>query len=111
MLSFHGSDAPITRTDSIGEIRAFLSQLHDGRLLLNFNPKDVNVTVDEVQWANLEEEEKSTLCRILTRATVIDGDAPSELRLIGRDKKLVALYSTIDFILIPVHETKVEQVD
>ncbi len=50
MLAFHGPDAPITKTTSAGEIRSFLSYLHDGGLLLDFEPDQPDVLLDKAQW-------------------------------------------------------------
>ena len=96
LLSFHGPDAPITRTDSSGEIRTFLSQLHDGGLIVYFDPRQSDVKLDESQWVALSEIERVTLCRVLTQATVVDGHTPPELRLIDRAGRRRASYSTID---------------
>jgi len=52
LLSFHGPDAPISRATSSGELRAFLSQLHKGGLLLDFNPQKSDAKVDRSQWGN-----------------------------------------------------------
>lgn len=58
LLAFHGPDAPISRATSSGELRAFLSELHEGGLLLDFNPQKSDAKVDGSQWADLTELEK-----------------------------------------------------
>lgn len=96
LLAFHGPDAPITKTKSSGELRAFLSQLHDGGFLLDFDPKQPNVALDETQWENLSEPERTTLCRVLTQAAVVHGNAPPELSLLDRKGRPLASYLTAE---------------
>ena len=95
LLAFHGPDSPITRTTSSGEIRAFLSDFHKGGLLIGFDPRQSHVKLDENQWEDLSENEKITLCQVLTRAAIIDGGhEPQTLRLTDHAGNTLALYST-----------------
>ena len=95
ILSFHGPNAPISRSTSSGELQAFLSQLHKGGLLLKFHPKKSDVSVDGSQWANLHEPEKLTLFQVLARAQIVNGYSTQEIKLFNRDGTLLAKYSTI----------------
>ena len=94
LLSFHGPNAPITRSTSSGEIRTFLAQLHDSGLLIDFDPRGSDVILDKAQWTALSETEKATMCRILTQATIVDGNSPDELRLLDHAGTTIAVYST-----------------
>ena len=96
LLSFHGLDAPISRTTSSGELRAFLSQLHEGGLLLDFNPQRNDAKVDVPQWNNLTELEKLTLLQILAQAKAVDGDSTQDIRLLDRNGIFLAKYSVTD---------------
>jgi hypothetical protein len=101
LLSFHGPDAPISRATSSGELRAFLSQLHKGGLLLDFNPQKSDAKVDGSQWANLNEPEKIALFQILAQAKAVDGDTSGEIKLLSRDGTLLAKYSTTNRTMHP----------
>ena len=95
LLAFHGPDSPITKTTSSGEIKAFLSNLHEDGLLIGFDPRQSHVKLDENQWAVLSETEKITLCQVLTRAAIVDGGhEPQTLQLTDRTGNTLALYST-----------------
>ena len=106
LLSFHGPDAPISRTTSSGELRTFLSQLHKGGLLLEFNPWKSDAKVDESQWANLIEPEKITLFQILAQAKAVDGDADQEIKLRSHDGTLLVKYSTTNKTMYPEENRK-----
>lgn len=94
LLSFYGQDSPITGSTSSGEIQTFLAQLHDGGLLIDFDPQKPDVLLDRNQWTALSDAEKKTMCRVLTQATIVDGNSPRELRLLDRAGSTLALYST-----------------
>lgn len=101
LLSFHGPDAPISRSTSSGELRTFLSQLHEGGLLLDFSPQKSDAKVDGSQWANLTEPEKLTLFQVLAQAKAVDGDATGDVRLLSHDGTLLAKYSIADRTMAP----------
>ncbi len=101
LLSFHGPDAPISRATSSGELRGFLSQLHKGGLLLDFNPQKSDAKVDGSQWANLTELEKLTLFQVLAQAKAVDGDTTEDIRLLSRDGTLLAKYSITNRVMAP----------
>ena len=101
LLAFHGPDAPISRATSSFELRAFLSQLHEGGLLMDFNPQKSDVTVDGSQWANLSEFEKLTLFQVLAQAKAVDGDTTKNIRLISNDGTLLASHSITDKVTAP----------
>jgi hypothetical protein len=95
LLAFHGPDSPITRTTSSGDIRSFLSKFHEEGLLIGFDPRQSHVKLDENQWAVLSENEKITLCQVLTRAVIVDGGhEPQTIQLTNRKGNVLALYST-----------------
>ncbi len=96
LLSFHGPNAPISRSTSAGELQTFISQLHKGGLLLYFHPQKSDAKVAGSQWANLIESDKLTLFQVLARAQVVDGDATQEIKLFNSDGTLLARYSTIN---------------
>lgn len=100
LLSFHGPDAPISRSTSSGELRAFLSQLHEGGLLLDFNPQKSDAKVDGSQWTNLTEPEKLTLFQVLAQAKAVDG-ATEDIRLLSRDGTFLAKYFIADRTMAP----------
>lgn len=94
LLTFHGPDAPISRSTSSGELRTFLSQLHKGGLLLSFAPHGSDAKVNEVQWRNLQDSEKLTLFQVLAQAQRIDATQTPEIRLFSKNDVLLATYST-----------------
>ena len=95
LLAFHGHDSPITKTTSSGEIRAFLSNLHEKGLLIDFDPHQSHASLDENQWTALPENEKITLCQVLIRATIVDGGHETqELQITNQEGRPLALYST-----------------
>ena len=95
-LAFHGSNAPITRTKSVGEIRAFLGGLHKGGLLLDFHPGREEARVTRAQWALLSDAERLTLCQVLMQARILHDESALRLRLIGDDSAPLATYSVTD---------------
>lgn len=101
LLAFHGPDAPISRATSSGELRAFLSELHEGGLLLDFNPQKSDAKVDGSQWADLTELEKLTLFQVLAQAKGIDGNTTTNIRLLSQDGTLLASYSITDKVMAP----------
>lgn len=101
LLAFHGPDAPISRATSSGELRAFLSQLHKGGLLMDFNPQKSDAKVDGSQWANLTGLEKLTLFQVLAQAKAVDGDTTEGIRLLSHDGTLLASYSITDKVMAP----------
>ncbi len=103
-LAFHGPNAPISRTQSAGEIRTFLSQLNKGGLLLDFHPQREDTTVARAQWSELSDAERLTLCQILMQARVLYDNSASELRLLGGDGVVLATYSAIDGSVCFDHE-------
>lgn len=94
LLAYHGPDAPISRSRSLGELKAFWWQLHEGGLLLDFRPNDNYAEVDGGQWVNLTEHEKVALAQVLMQAQAVDGAAVGNVRILGRDGTLLANYST-----------------
>lgn len=99
LLSFHGRNAPISRATSSGELRSFLSQLHEGGLLLDFNPQKSDARVDGSQWADLVDPEKLLFFQVLAQAQAVDGNRTEEIKLFDRDGTLLASYSTNDGII------------
>ncbi|OGI54521.1 MAG: hypothetical protein A3E57_08725 [Candidatus Muproteobacteria bacterium RIFCSPHIGHO2_12_FULL_60_33] len=96
LLAFHGPGAPISRSTSSGELKTFLSQLHDGGLLLDFHPKNDSATVDGTQWANLVDSERLTLAQVLMQAQAIDGATVGEVRILDGNGELLTRYSASD---------------
>lgn len=97
LLAFHGPGAPISRSTSSGELRAFLCVLHEGGLLLDFLPNNDFAKVDGVQWGNLVESEKLTLAQVLMQLQAVDAVRVfGEIRLLDREGTLLARYSTSD---------------
>jgi hypothetical protein len=73
LLAFHGPDGPINRSTSAPEIQTFLAQLHDGGLLLDFQPMKPEATVDRGQWVELAEAERTTFMQVLGQARNLAG--------------------------------------
>lgn len=96
LLAFHGPGAPISRSTSSGQLRTFLSQLHEGGLLLDFDPNNEFAKVDGVQWANLVASEKLTLAQVLMQAQAVEAGSAGEIRFLDRDGKFLARYSSTD---------------
>lgn len=92
LLAFHGPDSPITRTTSSGELRNFLSQLHKGGLLVDFNPSIKFAVVNEEQWNALGDSEKLTLCSVLAQAGRVDGNSLPEIVVTTGSMKTLANY-------------------
>jgi len=103
-LAFHGPNAPISRTKSVGEIRAFLGDLHKGGLLLDFYPGREEAALDRAQWALLSDPERLTLCQVLMQARILHDDSASKVRLVGDDGAALGTYSAIDGSIHFEHE-------
>jgi len=95
-LAFHGPNAPITRTKSVGEIRAFLGGLHKGGLLLDFHPGGEDASIARAQWALLSDAERLTLCQVLMQARILHDDSVVRIRVVGDDSTPLATYSVTD---------------
>jgi hypothetical protein len=95
-LAFHGPNAPITKTQSVGEVRAFLGGLHKGGLLLDFHPASEEASVARTQWASLSDAERLTLCQVLMRARILHDDSAVRIRVVGDERAALATYSVTD---------------
>jgi hypothetical protein len=93
ILTFHGPDAPISRSTSSGELRTFLSQLHKGGLLLSFTPHGSDAKVDEAQWRKLQDSEKLTFFQVLAQAQKVDASPGAEIRIFAQNGIPLAKYS------------------
>jgi len=93
LLKFHGPDSPITRTQSENELRAFMSQLLDGGLLISFDPSTVNAVVDREQWDCLTPRERLTFAQIILQGCQLRVASADTVSLCDSKNRSIAHYS------------------
>lgn len=92
LIAYHCESSHLPTTTSTGDLRNFVTRLHDKGFITSLPDIDQQVFVDEGQWNELSHEEKNLFAKVTLRLFLLN-DGDDLLTIASSKNKELALYS------------------